>query len=181
MWASIWVYHSFLAAAISLCKNMWPTILKIKIPCIQSEGSTWPQRIFWVCREWRWRRDFSFSSCFQCVLSKFSLSSHDVNTMFSSSSHTVPNNFSWFSQYVLQVPIVFPNTFPRAPNFLSHMVWQMLSFFQLSILLSKEVWFIFWHWDLQNHHVLNCILGIFGKLLTSKVHWLGFLVFGLTM
>jgi hypothetical protein len=28
------------------------------------------------------------------VLSKFSMSSHDVNTMFSSSFHTVPNDFS---------------------------------------------------------------------------------------
>ncbi len=99
--------------------------------------------------------------------------------MFTSSSHNVPNDFSWCSQYVLHVPIVFPNTFPRA--LLSHMVWQMLSFFHLSILLSKVVWFALRHWDLRNHHVLDCILGIFGMLFMSNVHWHGLIVFGLTM
>jgi len=117
MCTSIWSSHSFFAAAIILGQNLWPTILKIEIACKQWEGSTPPQYIFWVCREWRWRRDFSFSSCSECVLSKFSMSSHDVNTMFSSSSHYVPNDFSWCSQHVLQVSIVFPNTFPRAPHF----------------------------------------------------------------
>jgi hypothetical protein len=117
MCSSIWLSHSFFAATINLSQNLWPTILKIKIACNQWEGSTWPQYIFWVCREWRWRRDFSFCSCSQCVLSKFSMNSRDVNTMFSSSFHNVPNDFSWCFQYVLQVPIVFPNTFPRAPHF----------------------------------------------------------------
>jgi hypothetical protein len=49
------------------------------------------------------------------------MSSHTVNTMYLASSHNVPNDFSWCSQYVLQVPIVFPNAFPRAPHFYS--IW----------------------------------------------------------
>jgi hypothetical protein len=40
-----------------------------------------------------------------------------VPMMLTLCSHNVPNDFSWCSQYVLQVPIVFPNTFRKAPHF----------------------------------------------------------------
>jgi hypothetical protein len=38
-------------------------------------------------------------------------------SLFSSSSHNVPNGFWSCTQYVLQIPIVFPNTFQRASHF----------------------------------------------------------------
>jgi hypothetical protein len=51
-------------------------------------------------------------------------------------SHQVLIMFPMFFYDVLQVPIVFPNTFPRAPHF--YPIW-FGSLFHLSILLSKVV------------------------------------------
>jgi hypothetical protein len=110
----------------------------------------------------------------------FPMNSHDVNTMFLSSFHNVPNDFSWYSQYVLQILIVFLNTFPRAPHF--YPIWCGKCCHSLFIYIIKEGSLItLWHSDLRSHDVLDCFLGIFRRLLMNKVHWLGFIVFGIIM
>ncbi len=140
------------------------------------EDSKCRQCIFWVCREWRWRRGFfiflMFPMCSQWVPMTLTLCSHQVLIMFPIIFHDVLNMFFKFPLYSLthsQEHLTF------IPYGLANVV--LFSF----MYIIKVVWFALWHWDLQNHHVLNCILGIFGKLLMSKVHRLGFIVFGIAM
>jgi hypothetical protein len=167
MCASIWVYHSFFAAAIILCQNLWPTIKKIKLHATNEKAQHGPNVFFGFAGRKGEGGIFHFllvpnvflvSS--QWVPMMSTLCSHQVLIMFSMIFHDVPNMFFKFPLYSLthsQEHLTF------IPYGLANVV--LLS----SIYIIKEVWFAFWQWDLRNHHVLKSILGIFGKLLTKCI------------
>ncbi len=107
----------FLAAVISLGQATWPITFKIKIACNQWKAQHGPNVFFGFAGSEGGGGIFNFplvpnvflvSS--QWVWEMLTVCSLQVLTMF-------PMMFSWCFQDVFQVPIVFPNTFPRAPHF----------------------------------------------------------------
>ncbi len=109
----------FFARGTSLGPKWWQTLLGREMPCSQ------------------WERPSMHSRClafFPFVLFSFEGGEKDFFFIFPSfpmCSHYVPFRFPIGSQYVPQVPNVFPNMCFVAPNFFPVCFWQMLSSFHL--------------------------------------------------